>query len=136
MLWKFAGREDFFLENNKRVYPFIRYLRVSIHFQPWFFASCKLHYLKKFRLIINQCKANQTFGFQLLNLSEEALDCIISLGTSIIDADWWGAGVGGIQKWQEKWILCSWIEGELGGRCITCSWQQKKRNPEFINSRI
>ena len=50
------------------------------------FASCKLHYkklsyLKKFRLVIKQCQANQTFGFQLLNLSEESLDCIISLGT-------------------------------------------------------
>ena len=27
-LWKFAGREDSFPENNKRVYPFIRDLRV------------------------------------------------------------------------------------------------------------
>ena len=26
---KFAGREDFFLENNKRVYQFIRDLRVD-----------------------------------------------------------------------------------------------------------
>ena len=30
MLWKFPGREDFFLENNKRVYPFIRDLRVPV----------------------------------------------------------------------------------------------------------
>jgi len=34
MVWKFAGREDFFLENNKRVYPFIRDLRVVARLQP------------------------------------------------------------------------------------------------------
>ena len=39
----------------------------------------KLQSLFKFRLTITQCEDNQTYGFKLLNLSEEPLDCTISL---------------------------------------------------------
>ena len=39
----------------------------------------KLQPLFKFRLTITQCEDNQTYGFKLLNLSEEPLDCTISL---------------------------------------------------------
>ena len=39
----------------------------------------KLQSLIKFRLTITQCEDNQTYGFKLLNLSEEPLDCTISL---------------------------------------------------------